>query len=379
MHLVRTITLATAVALAVPVVVATGASASVRITELPSLPGFTSSSVVGVNDAGQIIGTSYPSGGVSHAALWTGGRVVDLGTGNGRAISRNGKAVLTDLVRINGPYEHALRVWDAGVTTDISPSSVGFIAAPAINGGGSIPVAYSSSPFGYHLERAAVYRDGALRGLSLPASGPHLSLRGINDGGQVIGSWQAMFGNDRFVFRCEKDGVCARLPHPTGGTGESASALNESGVVVGNGRNADGQLALRWDGNGVTALPGGVAGVASGDQAVNERGDIVGWVRAGGTQKAALWRDGALVDLSRPGDDQSTAIAVNDRGQVIGTRSGGGRTRPFLWQNGVFTDLPDLGGASATPIALNNTGTVIGSAQDAGGRYVAVSWSVRVW
>jgi len=48
---------------------------------LASLPGSgAGSQALGVNDGGQIVGWAVSPGGSSHAALWAGGTVTDLGT-----------------------------------------------------------------------------------------------------------------------------------------------------------------------------------------------------------------------------------------------------------------------------------------------------------
>jgi probable HAF family extracellular repeat protein len=76
--------------------------------------------------------------------------------------------------------------------------------------------------------------------------------------------------------------------------------------------------------------------------AINERGQVVG--SSDGT--AALWQDGAVVDLGTlPGYLWSYGSAINDRGQVVGW-SGAAESpdHAVLWENGKITDLRTLPG-----------------------------------
>src|SRR5262249_13593131 len=51
------------------------------ITDLGTLPGFTSSNGGGLNASGQVAGWSTNNGGIDHAFVWTGGiGLLDLGT-----------------------------------------------------------------------------------------------------------------------------------------------------------------------------------------------------------------------------------------------------------------------------------------------------------
>ena len=52
---------------------------------------------------------------------------------------------------------------------------------------------------------------------------------------------------------------------------------------------------------------------------------------SGGTGIAALWRDGAVINLTSdiPTGQGSQAVAINDRGDIVGTMRAGGAGAPW--------------------------------------------------
>ncbi|NUT90546.1 MAG: hypothetical protein HOY78_00820 [Saccharothrix sp.] len=309
---------------------------AVRTTYLPVLPGHTATEAVAVNEWGHVAGTSTGPDG-RHAVLWRHGGVVDTGLGDAAALNRRDQVLRLQTVD-TGPYARHPRIWTEGVSTDIAPAGAGYVAASAINASGVVPMTYSTSPYGYHQEAAAVWRNGALSGLG--EGGAHLSVGVVTDGGLIAGSKQPMFSGDIYAFRCTGTS-CTRLAGVAGSGGYRVSAANESGVIVGT----RGDLPLRWSGDTVTVLPGGPGAVSTSGQAVNERGDVVG--RTG--DRATLWRDGRAVVLDVPAP--SAAVAVSDSGDVVGWSG----TRAFLWRAGRVVWL-----GAGTPVGLNDSGVVVG-------------------
>ncbi|MCE6997231.1 hypothetical protein LZG04_20840 [Saccharothrix sp. S26] len=367
----RTPAAVVALAVALPLVTAPAAQAVVLVTALPGLAGYPGHHASAVNDLGQIVGSTSGNG-AAHTVLWSpGGTATDLGLGRPSALNQLGQVLIEQPDSATGPYVQRPRIWHAGTVTDITPSGSGWVSATAINARGSVPMTFSSSPYGYHQENAVVWQDG--RHQSLPLSGPHLGLTAINDAGVVAGNKLPMFSGDRYAFRCETPSKCEPLAAAPGTGMYSVRGINEAGVVVGN-RDT---LALRWEGSGVTVLSTS-GGVTYGPQALNERGDTVGWTTEfDGTRKAVLWRGGGgPVDLGVPGP--SEAVAVNERGDVIGwTRAGdAAEPRAFLWRDGTVTYLRSLGGARSLPTALNDRGTIVGESTTADGTVKAVKWNL---
>ncbi len=167
-----------------------------------------------------------------------------------------------------------------------------------------------------------------------------------------------------------------------GGSYSSASALNESAIIVGSSFDERGeQHAVRWRRERgiwrVEKLPGGVH---AGE--INNRGTIAGINAA---IHLVLWPlRGGVVDLG-PGvpldiSEEETVVGwVRDQGsEPIGTQAAvWTRRSPSTWSAAEI--LPGLAaGASAEAIAINDAGTkVVGHAWDADGLEQSVRWDLR--
>ncbi|GLZ42356.1 hypothetical protein [Actinokineospora sp. NBRC 105648] len=365
-----------ALAVAVPFTAGTAEAAArgplVSAEILPLPADGTGGELIALNSGNQIAGAvSFPTG-PRHVALWKGAAVTDLGVGSPSGINDRGQVVGTDSVVASGSYERTPKIWFRGKTTVITTPHKGYFVTSGINSTGLVPLASSSSPYGYHLERLGVWSNGTYTPLN--GNGPELSLNVVTDNGLTAGALLPRTGTG-YAYSCTA-GTCTPLPTLPGATGfYRVSAANESGVLVGT----VGSVGVRWSGGQVTALPA-VAGatsatVASGPQAINESGDVVG--ESG--PHAALWRGGQAIDLGSPLGGRSAAVAVSDAGDVLGwTESPDGTQRhAFLWRAGTATDLGSAGAPKAYPVAINDHGVIIGNGYTADYRSLPLRWKVR--
>lgn len=170
--------------------------------------------------------------------------------------------------------------------------------------------------------------------------------------------------------------------------------LDSNGTGLAVGAAGSPVAPLRYDGDGVTALPllpGDSEGFAF---AINAAGQITG--RSTGVQqqgqqtllfdRAVRWEpDGNVLDL----EDAATAGAplqlfrgadIDSSGRVVGFARDASipAGRGFLWDNGTIVDLGNLPGTPpqrlSTAQALNDAGVVVGHADDSSGFQRAFRW-----
>jgi uncharacterized membrane protein len=190
----------------------------------------------------------------------------------------------------------------------------------------------------------------------------------LNSAGVVVGLSLNAGQTTSVPFRWQSGAMTALpgLESPFG----SASGINDQGVIVGQSAMAGLAQPVRWDSGVITALPRlpGGTGFNAGATAVNESGVIVGFssYASGGLfhVHAAQWFGGAVYDLGAlPGDASSLAWAVNESGQAVG-RSGPAVNQPrraVLWEDGIPTDLGVLPGDSVSnALEINDLGHAVG-------------------
>lgn len=199
-----------------------------------------------------------------------------------------------------------------------------------------------TSPFATH---AAVYStaDGTLTRIGL--GGNQGGAVAINSSGQVAGTSSLPGDGPTHAFRWE-DGIVLDLGSLDGDGGSStAAALDEQGRVVGTSETSSGAFhAFLFDGDGMHdlgTLPGCPRSEAT---AINDAGTIVGQGRFCDTSPAGLvfvYSKGQMLDLNAvaPAPDgylYVRAFGINDAGSIIGfaLSPDGSRTRPFLLVRG---------------------------------------------
>ena len=255
------------------------------LTELATLGG-TESYAYAINENGQVAGYAATATNAAHAVLWTATKVGDLGTLGGAA-------------------------------------SYGY----AINAGGQI-AGYSETADRQHNHGAS------WTGTSVTDLGSDAVANGINAGGQIAGTMGASV----------KHAVMWTAAVPTdlgtlGGRESTATAINDSGLIV-----------------GYSEMPGGTA------------------------THAVLWKGAAPTDLGTLGGNYSFAMAVNNGGQVAGYAglSGATGTHATLWSGATPTDLGTLGGSNSMALGISDTGLVVGSSTVQGDSGIhAVLWIGR--
>src|SRR6266446_251670 len=297
--LLAVLALAVGVPAAAAAAPAAAAATTYTITDLGSL-GYGVSDGYGINANGQVTGASYtgatiPTSGccancysnhrtpcvahIYHAFLYSNGTMSDLGT-------------------LGGNYSQ-------GNAVNLSREVAG----------------WANTKAGAHdafLWNGKTMLDlGALA----PLAGWQSSAAGINDFGQVVGSWGYNPGSHAWLY---SNGTITDLPEPSyatapGAVGCGASAINNNGQIIGGCRDASS--------NG----------------------------------HAVLWQNGTVTTLGTIGGLQvAAASAINNLGQIAGwAATSSGAADGFLYSNGTMTDL----GANFFPAAINDSGVIVGGNQ----------------
>jgi probable HAF family extracellular repeat protein len=148
------------------------------MSDFGTLSGNSQSRAEGVNQRGDVVGTTYGGPGEQHAVLYRDGQIIDLGQGRALAINKRGEVVGGTVVV---DVTHAF-LYSSGKLLDLGTMGGETSIAVDINDAGEI-VGNSQTATGQ--SRAFLHSDGAM--LELPIPGETSSAAAINRHGQVVG------------------------------------------------------------------------------------------------------------------------------------------------------------------------------------------------
>jgi probable HAF family extracellular repeat protein len=325
-------------------------ASSGSMTRIRPLTGGSDNVAVGINDSGQIVGSSSTPDG-DHAFLSTPTRPVSA------------LYILTDLGMLLGSVDSEARsINNAGqvtATTDYYDDNGDFIVS-----------AFLWTPSRPNWTR------GVLTALGATSSNTANEAFGLNAKGQVVGdtgyySDEGYFFGSAFLWQ-------PTISNGTVGTMDSlgtlpnefsaAYGLSPDGAVVGSSSAIpDGPLiqpvthAFLWrnglltdlgtvlDDNDSSAIAVNTAGMVIGTSGdLDSNGNISG--------RAFLWQNGALTNLGL-----TSAVAINAAGQILGNSFGDSlHAHAVLWQNGLTTDITPAGDNFSSAAAFNASGQVVG-------------------
>jgi probable HAF family extracellular repeat protein len=326
----------------------------------------------GINNLGWPSGVLVTAAGLSHAALWSPGTVIDLGTLGG---SNSG---------VEWPIKN-----NHGLVVGISETATADPLGETFSCAAFIPTnGHTCLPF--------LWQNGTLTALPL-LGGNNGFATGINDAGVAVG-WAETTLHDptcvapqvlQFLAVQWGPGGAAPqvLPPYPGDSTSAATAVNEAGEAVGISGSCDvavgafsARHSLLWvDGHPIRLPTLGGAGWNT-PMAINNGGAVVGFSDLPGDVSGGvltpnflsfLWtRQGGIVNLGAlAGDPQSEATGINDFGQIVGTsfNPNTGASRVYLWENGKLYDLNTLVQPNAPLYLLasgdiNDSGTITGLA-----------------
>lgn len=324
-----------------------------------------------INDRGEIVGTSsllVPYGDTvrveTHAFLWTGGKMHDLGTLGGdfsEAIAVDEDGIVLGRSATPDGLLHPV-LWIDGEIVDLLPDHP-FPATPTDFNGRRQVVGM----FGPRLyETGFVWDDGVVTNL-VTLGGNRSSASGINELGQVVGYSEDGSGHRiPFVW---SDGVMQALPLLRGTSNAEALDINESGRIIGQ----SGDVAVVWDDMRIRSLGAGAYSTAVD---LNEAGEVIGHLNTNDGMYSFVFGSGGLRFLGSLGGSITEAVAINEDGVIVGMASTADNgSSPFQWQDGVIRPLFDFLGVRMTVQAVNRHGQVVGVGVTPRGAQHAFLWS----
>jgi len=212
---------------------------------------------------------------------------------------------------------------------------------------------------------AQVYEATYLRS----GSGRITGASGINDSGMIVG-WCYLDFTTYHACYWTSSGVATDLG-TLGGKLSGATAVNSLGQIAGDSDASDGGRAFIWTkAGGMQALPSLGSNPADFASAINDSGAVVGTSRLtpSGPYHAFLWTSsGGIQDLGTlPGEaDSSIASGINSAGHVVGNSENfsDGSRKAFMWTS--TTGMQELSPASGLQYyaasAINDSDEVVGS------------------
>ena len=280
---------------------------------------------------------------------WT---LIDIGTFGGpgsyaTAVSGNGLVVGCADLATGGT--HAF-IYDGATLRDLGPGSAqasGNSCALAVNNAGLVA--------GRSTTGDLVIWDGS----SVISIGKQGAIGAMNDRGVVVGAYKD--GENTRAFSFENGTLTALVVSPEGGS--SATDINTRGQIVGaaNGR------AFLYE-NGVAKVLGTLGGNRSIAKSINDSGKVVGMSTDGNGQPRPFLYEGAMRAL--PGPAYSSANAINNPNQVVGSAEG---TYGYLLEGNTYTRLDTLpaviqkGWRHLEPAGLNDRGWIVGTGMNPDG------------
>jgi probable HAF family extracellular repeat protein len=312
------------------------------VVDLGTLPSGDRGYVCGINESGQIVGSSWTSRSGSsqnHAVLWDNQPpAIDLNVPNpysarfSKALAINNTGRLTGTAYIGNKMIPVF----ADTTGNIEPVEMSLAyeyASPMSLNDTGRAVGSVSAGGTIYVGHAAVWDvEGHLTDLGTVPGNTSTRACDINSAGLIVGTASTGYTTHAVVWN--PDTTSRMLPELPGTSVSQARGVNDVGEVAGS----SGRYPVVWDAwrnPRALNLPSGVTdGYAV---RINNHGVVVGQVYndlSNRWQAAAWTADGTFIDLSLLVDGYSTTVSdINDRGQIVGysVDSRNIVSRPLLW------------------------------------------------
>ncbi len=158
------------------------------------------------------------------------------------------------------------------------------------------------------------------------------------------------------------------IDYPSG-FGTRARGINDNGQIVGSYADQNGNLhaLLIQDGKFIPLAPTTILGTEYSDAyKINNRGDVVGFVCDDIACHGFLLSKGVLTTFDYPGASDTYAASINEFGTIFGywdlydAQGNFLYEQGFTYEKGNFTELTYPGSADTVPLGNNDFGVVVG-------------------
>jgi probable HAF family extracellular repeat protein len=258
--------------------------------------------------------------------------------------------------------------------SQIDGPGASFTDAAGINNRGEIVGSFQNGQ-GFH---GYVFRRGDFTILDAPVQGALTMALGNNDRGQVVGAYRSQGLFHGFV--CER-GTFTDIDAPQAEE-TFLHVINNRGQIVGHSRRDVFSLAraFLWADGNFTFLniPGVlVVGRNRESMGLNDRGQVVGTFQSQGVNHGFLYDNGVVTQIDVPGAKSTFASGINNRGEIVGTyHDAFDVTHAYLRQpDGTITQIDAPNAAGIAGVRLNDRSDIVGMFNDAGGRFSGFVWS----
>jgi uncharacterized membrane protein len=218
--------------------------------------------------------------------------------------------------------------------------------------------------------------------VTVPAAGGDVSANGINDKGQIVGTYITQIPFDPYPQTfLETNGSVSAVPLPFSGQ-QAGNAINNLGQIAGTEGDAIvGINGFLWSPDGTiqkvsSVTQGSPSGLFDEAHGLNDRGQVVGTDFADFQHhEGFLWDQGKMSFLQYPGAVFTDAMGISDTRTIVGFYSAGTLpdgtatpNHPFIDRNGHFSEIKVPGAASSEANGISPDGLeIVGTFQDAAG------------
>ena len=191
-------------------------------------------------------------------------------------------------------------------------------------------------------------------------------LFGINNSGSFVGQYNDFSGlSHGFIYinnTLTEINDPLSVSHAYNGTwpgqfSTSVKAINDYDEVVGYYYNDSGYYGFLYSDGLYTTLNDPLATNGTFANSINDADQIIGYYENASGAHGFIYINGTYNTVDDPSGTNTMLIAINNNGQIIGDSSAGN----FIYSNGAFTQIDGIPGTIA---GINNAGNIVGYYQD---------------